>query len=96
MQLPSPVADHVSLPPPLPPHRGGSDDLDNKETLFTPSLNTSQVCKPNRETRHPSEDEDKVMMMTTDRSNKKSLVSKCPVSNEYRQNYLHHYTNPLN
>ena len=76
VQLPSPLSDHVYLPPPLPPHRGGSDDLDNKETLFTPSLNTSQVCKPNshRETRLPSEDEDKVMMMTTDKSNKKSLV----------------------
>ena len=84
VHLPSPVADHVSLPPPIPPRRGGTDDLD-KETLFTPSLKTSQEGKPNscRETKHPSENEDEVMMMSTHRSNKESLASKCPVSNDY-------------
>ena len=89
MHLPSPVADHISLPPPLPPHKGGSDDLD-KETLFTPSLKTSQVVKPNshRETKHPSEDENEVMMMTTDRSNKETLASKCPVRNDYEETDL--------
>ena len=79
MHLPSLVADHVSLPPPIPPQRGGSDGLD-RETLFTPSLKTSQGCKPNlhRETKYPSEDEGEMMMMTTDRKNKI-----CPISNDY-------------
>ena len=83
--LPSSVADHVSFPPPIPPHREGSDDL-NKQTLFTPSLKTSQVCTSNsqREKKYPSEDEDEMMMMTTDR-NKESLASKCPVSNDYEE-----------
>ena len=84
VHLPSPVADHVSVPPPIPPHRGGSDDLD-KEALFTPSLKTNQVGKPNsrRETKLPSEDEEEIMMMTSDRTNKESL--KCPISNDYEE-----------
>ena len=84
MHLPSPVADHVFLPPPLPLHRGGSDDLD-KGTLFTQSLKTSQVCTSNshRDKKYPSEDEDEVMTMTTYRNNKESLASKCPFSNDY-------------
>ena len=89
MHLPSPVADHDSLSPPLPLHRGGGDDLD-KETLFTPSLKTSQVCilNSNMEEKYPSEDEDEVMTMTTDRNNKESLASKCPVSNVYEETDL--------
>ena len=90
VHLPLPVAAHVSLPPPVPPHRGGSDDLD-KETLFTQSLKTSQVCTSNsyREEKYPSEDEDEmIMMMTTDRINNTSLASKCPVSNDYEETDL--------
>ena len=87
--LPSPVADHVSLPPPLPFHRGGSDDLD-KQTLFTQSLKTSQVCTSNshRDEIYSSEDEDEVMAMTTGRNNKELLASKCPVSNDYEETDL--------
>ena len=89
VHLPPPVADHDSLPPPLPLHRGGSDNLD-KETLFTPSLKTSQVCTLNshRVKKYPSEDEDEVMTMTTDRNNKELLASKCPVSNVYEETDL--------
>ena len=90
VHLPLPVAAHVSLPPPIPPHRVGSDDLD-KETLFTPSLKTSLVHTSNsyREEKYPSEDEDEmIMMMTTERINNTSLASKCPVSNDYEETDL--------
>ena len=84
MHLPSLGVDHVSVPPPIPPHRGGSDDLD-KDTLFTPSLKTGQGCKPNprSESKYPSEDEGVMMMMTTD--TKKKI---CPISNDYEDTDL--------
>ena len=90
VHLPSSVANQVSLPPPLPPHRGGSDDDLDKESLFTPSVKTSRLCKPNSrsETKEPSEDKDEELMMTTDRTNKESLASKCPVSNDYEETDL--------
>ena len=90
VHLPSPVANQVSLSPPFLPHRGGSDDDLDKESLFTPSVKTSCLCKPNSrmETKQPSEDEDEAVMMTTDRTNKESLASKCPVSNDYDETDL--------
>ena len=90
VHLPSAVANFVSLPPPLPPHRGENDDDLDKESLFTPSVKTSHLCKPNshREMKQPSEDEDEEMMMTTDRTNKESLASKYPVSNDYEETDL--------